>query len=71
MDINDIEHLYECDYIINAVMDMKYIPIHKLSILQESYINAELEKKFDIEMPFIHPKYFSNTMEIIDHLCLK
>jgi hypothetical protein len=62
---------YQCDTIINQVIALKNKPIPKLSMLQESYINGNLEKKFSIEMPFKMIEYFKTTGEIIQHLCLK
>lgn len=64
-------HKVECDRIINSVIARRELLIPKLSLLQESYINGVLEKQFNIEMPFRQPTYFTNTSEIIDHLCLK
>ena len=41
---------YYCDTIIDQVIALENKPIPKLSMLQESYINGILEKKFSIEM---------------------
>ena len=62
---------YHCDAIINQVIALENKPIPKLSMLQESYINGILEKKFSIEMPFKLMEYFKTTGEIVQHLCLK
>jgi len=62
---------YYCDTIIDQVIALENKPIPKLSMLQESYINGILEKKFSIEMLFKQTEYFKTTGEIIQHLCLK
>ena len=61
----------ESDSIIESVINLKVVPIPNLGLFQESYIDAVLEKKYNIEMPFGQTKYFSSTGTIIDHLCLK
>lgn len=62
---------YQCDVIIDQVLALDNQPIPKLSMLQESYINGNLEKRFSREMPFMQIDYFTTTGEIINHLCLK
>ena len=61
----------QCDEIITYVRNKESLAIPNLDLLQESYINGVLEKQYDIEMPFYQEKYFTNTAEIIKHLCLK
>ena len=61
----------QCDKIIKYVKDRLECPIPSLTMLQESYINGVLEKEFDVEMPFYQPVYFTNTREIIKHLCFE
>ena len=61
----------QCDEIITYVRNKESLAIPNLDLLQESYINSVLEKQYDIEMPFYQEKYFTNTAEIIKHLCLK
>jgi hypothetical protein len=58
------------DSIILSVQNKQEIPIAKLRLLQESYINGVLENIYHIEMPFKQLEYFSNTKEIIKHLNL-
>jgi hypothetical protein len=60
----------QADSIILAVQNKQEIPILKLRLLQESYINGVLENMYNIEMPFAQLEYFSNTKEIIKHLNL-
>jgi len=60
----------QADSIISAVQNRQEIPIAKLRLLQESYINGMLENMYQIEMPFNQSQYFSNTKEIIQHLNL-
>jgi hypothetical protein len=59
----------QCDKIIKCVKDRIEHPIPNLTMLQESYINGTLEKEFGVEMPFYQPVYFTDTKEIIKHLC--
>lgn len=61
----------QCDKIIESIIALESTSIPKLALLQESYINGILEKRFEIEMPFFQDVYFKSTDEIIDHLCLK
>lgn len=65
------DHKKECDEIVETVLSKQGKPMKKLSLFQESYINATLEKLFNKEMPFVQPLYFQNTNQIIKHLCLK
>jgi hypothetical protein len=60
-----------CDNIINSVYCNQRIAVPSLSLLQESYINGVLEKTYGVEMPFYQETYFSNTEQIINHLCSK
>jgi len=60
----------QADRMICAVQQRQEMPISKLSLLQESYINGVLERMYNIEMPFVQPVYFSNTTQIIEHLGL-
>ncbi len=39
--------------------------------IHPSDIDAVLENKYGIEMPFGQNQYFDSTAEIINHLCLK
>lgn len=85
IDINEVNTIWEifyqkqifrnykiqCDSIISAVINRENITIDPLTLLQESYINGILEKKFNKEMPFYQTTYFKTTDEIINHLCLK
>jgi len=56
------------DKIINAVEHELDLEFDNLTILQESYINGNLERIFNKEMPFLQEKYFINTRQIIDYL---
>ena len=60
----------QADSIIFGVQNKQEIPIAKLKLLQESYINGVLESMYHTEMPFKQLEYFSNTKEIIKHLNL-
>jgi len=57
-----------CDDIIDAVREKKKLKIDKLTLFQESYINAHLELIFKKEMPSTQAEYFTNTHEILEYL---
>lgn len=58
----------QADDIVSAVKNQQDKNIPRLSLLQESYINAMLENLYQVEMPFVQPVYFSNTTQILKHL---
>ena len=58
------------DQIINAVAKKQEIEIPNLTVLQESYINGNLERIYKKEMPFMQKQYFTNTKKIIKYLKL-
>jgi len=67
------QYLYikeQADSIVDDVKNKIHRPIQELTLLQESYINSELENLFGIEMPFNQEKYFQSTTDIIEHLKL-
>lgn len=53
--------------VLQCVIDRKNRPI-KFNIVQEAYLNAELEKLYGIEMPFDQEQYFVDTNDINKHL---
>jgi hypothetical protein len=61
----------QADNIIHSIQNLEIVPITELGLFQESYIDAVLENKYGIEMPFGQNQYFDSTAEIINHLCLK
>lgn len=58
------------DQIIDAVAKKQEIEIPNLTVLQESYINGNLERIYKKEMPFMQKRYFTNTKKIIKYLKL-
>jgi hypothetical protein len=58
----------QCDEIVAATLALQNLVIPKLSLLQESYINANLEIKSGREMPFNQDVYFTSTQDIIKYL---
>ena len=58
------------DKIIRAVQEKTELEFDNLTILQESYINGNLERIYGKEMPFMQEQYFTNTKEIIEYLQL-
>lgn len=64
-------HKSICDDIVQSVLDRQMIPIPKLTLFQESYINGTLERILQKEMPFHQPEYFTSTKDMlyyIDHM---
>lgn len=58
----------QCDEIINATLALENLVIPELSLLQESYINANLEIVSGRKMPFDQDVYFTSTQDIIKYL---
>jgi hypothetical protein len=61
-------HQSQCDAIITAVESEKHQLIPPLTLLQESYINAQLEKIYKKEMPFHDLIYFTSTKDVLNYL---
>ena len=61
-------HKTDCDTILDKVVQKNPQPISDLTVLQESYINAVLEKTYKKEMPFMQEKYFNSTQEIVQYI---
>ena len=58
------------DIVLNAIKENKDITIPPLDIIQQAYIYAQLEKKYDfITMPLTN-KFFETTKEILDYCTL-
>ena len=66
-----LDHTMQCEQIIEQVMSGIDTTIPKLSILQESYINARLEGVFKKEMPFHDINYFTNTKDVLNYIKLQ
>ena len=58
----------QCDHILNCIITKQSEPITSLSVLQESYLNANLENLYQVEMPFQQEKYFNSTTDIVQYL---
>lgn len=56
------------DLIINNVINGGDTEELNLTLFQESYINAQLELKYNIEFPFKMEKYFSTTKDIYNFI---
>lgn len=63
-----LTHKAQCDQIIEKIISQVVVPIPKLTLLQESYINAELEKHFHKEMPFHQDEYFNSTQLVLQYI---
>ena len=58
------------DIVLNAIKENKNITIPPLDIIQQAYVYAKLEKKYDfITMP-LTDKFFETTKEILDYCTL-
>lgn len=57
-----------CDNIINCVKQGVDIEIPNLSLFQESYINGNLERVFQKEMPFQSVDYFKSTADMLYYI---
>ena len=58
------------DIVLNAIKENKNIAIPPLDIIQQAYVYAQLEKKYDfITMP-LTDKFFETTKEILDYCTL-
>lgn len=53
--------------VLDAIINNKYMEID-FNLLQESWLNARLERLYNKEMPFHQDEYFKNTKEIIKYL---
>jgi len=63
-----LDHKSQCDTIIDAVVANQSINISNLSLFQESYINGNLQKIFNKEMPFQQDSYFTNTKDVLYYI---
>ena len=58
------------DIVLNAIKENKDISIPTLDVIQQAYVYAQLEKKYDfITMPLTN-KFFETTKEILDYCTL-
>ena len=63
-EIKDVENSME---VLDAIQNNQSMSID-FNLLQEAWLNAQLENIYKKEMPFIQEKYFGNTLEIIKYL---
>jgi hypothetical protein len=61
-------HKDQCDGILETIYSNKDLSIPKLTLLQESYLNAQLEKKYNKEMPFNDSTYFTSTADVLYYI---
>ena len=66
-----ITHKIQCDDIVKDAILGRDIPIPRLSLLQESYINGRLERYFQKEMPFHQLGYFTNAKDVLQYIKTK
>lgn len=58
----------KCDELLQRIFDQEEFTIPPLTLLEESYMNACIEQKYNVEMPFIQPVWFRNSVDIFNHL---
>jgi len=58
----------QCNTIVSAVQARQPQAIPPLTMLQESYINGQLENIYKKEMPFHNLKYFTSTEDVLQYL---
>lgn len=61
-------HKEQCDQIVQSVVDQRSESIPPLTLFQESYINAQLEKIYKKEMPFHDLTYFTSTEDVLQYI---
>lgn len=57
-----------CDNIISSVIAKLDMQLPKLTLFQESYVNAILENHYGKEMPFRQDQYFTNTKDMLYYI---
>ena len=57
----------ECDHILHRIYNNEVFELPKLVLLQESYLNACLEKHYGVEALFDQPQWFANSQQILEH----
>lgn len=63
-----INHKTACDQLIYQIQQGKNCAIPKLTLFQESYINAKLELLYNKEMPFHDLNYFTSTKDVLKYI---
>jgi hypothetical protein len=64
-------HKEQCDQIVQSIVDQTSAVIPSLTLFQESYINARLEKIYKKEMPFHDQTYFTSTEDVLQYIMTK
>jgi hypothetical protein len=63
-----VDHQLQCNNIISAIQQGQQQIIPLLTMLQESYINGQLENIYKKEMPFHDLNYFTSTVDVLQYL---
>lgn len=61
-------HKEQCDQIVQNIVNQTSAVIPSLTLFQESYINARLEKIYKKEMPFHDQTYFTSTEDVLQYI---
>ena len=59
-----MEQVQQSTEVIDAVLSFKSMEIAQLTVVQEAWINAQLENQFGKEMPATDDKWFTSTADI-------
>jgi hypothetical protein len=65
--INEFEKVENCNQILNAIQENIHLPIN-FDVLQEAWLNGQLENLYSMEMPFHQEEYFQDTTEILNFI---
>jgi hypothetical protein len=60
----------DCDQLLQQIYNKKVFDLPRLTLLQESYMNACLEQRYHVEAPFDQPVWFANSQHILKHFDL-
>ena len=56
------------DFVLNSIENNSYVDIPNLDIIQQAYVYAKIEKKYDfVQMPLTE-NFFTNTKELIQYI---
>jgi len=84
LNLNDLDSIHEeflsrnkilqthknTDIVLNAIKKNENIPVPPLDIIQQAYVYAELEKKYDFIIMPMTEDFFKTTKEVIDYITL-
>lgn len=63
----ELERENECYQVLNAIKNQKYLKID-FNLLQESWLNAQIENIYKVETPYDQNQYFTDTTQILEFI---